>query len=43
MTTNKLSQMEVIIAAIATYFWADNQVPLAERVSKLENRLEVLA
>ena len=42
MTTNKLSQTEAIIAAIATYFGADDQVPLAERVSKLEERLEVL-
>jgi hypothetical protein len=42
MTTNKLSQTEAIIAAIATYFGADDQVPLAERVSKLEKRLEVL-
>ena len=42
MTTNKLSQTEAIIAAIATYFGADNQIPLAERVSKLEKRLEAL-
>jgi len=42
MTTNKLSQTEAIIAAIATYFGADDQVPLAERVSKLEKRLEAL-
>ena len=42
MTTNKLSQTEAIIAAIATYFGADDQVPLAERVSKLEKRLEIL-
>ena len=42
MTTNKLSQMEAIIAAIVTYFGDDNQIPLAERVSKLEKRLEVL-
>jgi hypothetical protein len=33
MTTNKFSQTEAIIAAIATYFGDDNQVPLAERVS----------
>ena len=39
MTTNKLSQTEAIIAAIATYFGADDQVPLAERVSRLEKRL----
>jgi hypothetical protein len=42
MTTNKLSQTEAIIAAISTYFGADDQVPLAERVSRLEKRLEVL-
>ena len=42
MTTNKLSQTEAIIAAISTYFGADDQVPLAERVSKLEKRLEAL-
>jgi hypothetical protein len=42
MTTNKLSQTEAIIAAIATCFGDDNQIPLAERVSKLEKRLEVL-
>ncbi len=42
MTTNKLSQMEAIIAAIATYFGDDDQVPLAERVTRLEKRLEVL-
>ena len=42
MTTNKLSQTEAIIAAIATYFGADDQVPLAERVTRLEKRLEVL-
>ena len=42
MTTNKLSQTEAIIAAIATYFGDDNQVPLAERVTRLEKRLEVL-
>ena len=42
MNTNKLSQTEAIIAAIATYFGDDNQVPLVERVSRLEKRLEVL-
>ena len=42
MTTNKLSQTEAIIAAIATYFGDNNQIPLAERVSRLEKRLEVL-
>jgi len=42
MTTNKLSQTDAIIAAMATYFGADDQVPLAERVSKLEKRLETL-
>ena len=42
MTTNKLSQTEAIIAAIATYFGEGDKVPLAERVSKLEKRLEVL-
>ncbi|MEA5537015.1 DNA-binding domain-containing protein [Crocosphaera sp. XPORK-15E] len=42
MTTNKLSQTEAIIAAIATYFGEGDNVPLAERVSKLEKRLEVL-
>ena len=42
MTTNKLYQTEAIIAAIATYFGDNNQIPLAERVSRLEKRLEVL-
>jgi hypothetical protein len=42
MTTNKLSQMKAIIAAIATYFGDNDQVPLVERVSKLEKRLQVL-
>jgi predicted DNA-binding protein len=42
MTTNKLSQTEAIIAAIATYFGDNNQIPLAERVTRLEKRLEVL-
>ena len=43
MTTNKLSQTEAIIAAIATYFGeGDDQLSLAERVSKLEKRLEIL-
>ncbi len=42
MTTNKLSQTEAIIAAIDTYFGDNNQIPLAERVSRLEKRLEVL-
>jgi hypothetical protein len=42
MTTNKLSQTEALIAAIATYFGDDNQIPLAERVSRLEKRLEAL-
>jgi hypothetical protein len=42
MTTNKLSQTEALIAAIATYFGDNNQIPLAERVSRLEKRLEVL-
>jgi hypothetical protein len=42
VTTNKLYQMEAIIAAIATYFGDDNQVPLVQRVSRLEKRLEVL-
>ena len=42
MTINKLSQTEAIIAAIATYFRADDQVPLAERVTRLEKRLEIL-
>ena len=42
MTTNKLSQTEAIMAAIATYFGDDNQIPLAERVTRLEKRLEVL-
>ena len=42
MTTNKLSQTEAIIAAIATYFGDNNRIPLAERVSRLEKRLEVL-
>jgi len=42
MTTNKLSQTEAIIAAIATYFGEGDKVPLAERVTRLEKRLEVL-
>jgi hypothetical protein len=42
MTTNKLSQTEAIIAAIATYFGDDDQVPLAERMNRVEKRLEVL-
>jgi hypothetical protein len=42
MTTNKLSQTEAIIVAIATYFGDNDQVPLVERVSKLEKRLQVL-
>ena len=42
VTNNKLYQIEAIIAAIATYFGDDNQVPLAERVTRLEKRLEVL-
>ena len=36
------TQTDAIVAAIATYFGADDQVPLAERVSKLEKRLEIL-
>jgi hypothetical protein len=42
MTTNKLSQTEAIIAAIATYFGEGDKVPLVERVSKLEKQLEAL-
>jgi predicted DNA-binding protein len=42
MTTNKLSQTEAIIAAIATYFGEGDKVPLAERVTRLEKRLEIL-
>jgi hypothetical protein len=42
MTTTRLSKRREVIAAIATYFGADDQVPLAERVSKLEKRLQVL-
>ncbi|PZV20886.1 MAG: hypothetical protein DCF12_22060 [Snowella sp.] len=42
ITTNKLSQTEAIIAAIAAYFGADNMVPLVERVSQLEQRLAAL-
>jgi hypothetical protein len=42
MTTNKLSQTEAIIAAIATYFGDDDQVPLAERMNRVEKRLEIL-
>jgi predicted DNA-binding protein len=42
MTTNKLSQTEAIIVAIATYFGDDDQVPLAERMNRVEKRLEVL-
>jgi hypothetical protein len=42
MKTNKLSQTEAIIAAIATYFGADDQVPLVERMNRVEKRLEVL-
>ena len=42
MTTARLSKIREVIAAIATYLGADDQVPLAERVSKLEKRLEVL-
>jgi predicted DNA-binding protein len=36
------TQTDAIVAAIATYFGDNNQIPLAERVSKLEKRLEVL-
>ena len=42
MTTNKLSQTEAIIAAIATYFGEGDKVPLAERMNRVEKRLEVL-
>jgi hypothetical protein len=42
MTTNKLSQTEAIIAAIADYFGAENLMPLSERVSQIEKRLAVL-
>jgi hypothetical protein len=42
MTTNKLFQTEAIIAAITTYFAADNQILWAEMVSKLERGLEIL-
>ena len=42
MTTNKLSQTEAIIAAIATYFGEGDKVPLAERMNRIEKRLEVL-
>ena len=42
MTTNKLSQTEAIIAAIATYFGEGDRVPLTERVSRVEKRLDVL-
>jgi hypothetical protein len=42
MTTNKLSQTEAIIAAIATYFGEGDKVPLVERMNRVEKRLEVL-
>ena len=42
MTTNKLSQTEAIIAAIATYFGEGDKVPLPERVSWVEKRLDRL-
>ena len=42
MDTTRLFSIGKVIVAIATYFGADNQVPLAERVSRLEKRLEVL-
>ena len=42
MKTNKLSQTEAIIAAIATYVGEGDKVPLAERMNRVEKRLEVL-
>ena len=42
MTTNKLSQTQAIIAAIAFYFVKEKRIPLVEKVNLLEKRLATL-
>ncbi|MEB3312210.1 MAG: hypothetical protein VKJ02_18445 [Snowella sp.] len=36
------TQTDAILAAMASYFGADNMVPLVERMSQLEQRLSAL-
>ncbi len=36
------TQTEAVLAAIASYFGADNMIPLVERVSQLEQQLSAL-
>lgn len=36
------TQTDAIVAAIATYFGEGDKVPLAERMNRVEKRLEVL-
>jgi hypothetical protein len=42
MTTTRLSKIREVISVIATYFGEGDKVPLAERMNRVEKRLEVL-